>query len=283
LAPAKASFKKENTDDGKYEIKITARTEKEARRMLEGLQKKHPNNNFQDILNGFRITSKPLEEPIHLEFSIGGPLAGRSIVKTAIAMASHMSISMDDCVSAIRYLVNLDADAVWAAFHLRDLIVNRPSAHLFHAVAVHGTAESGNLLGYIEYFGVFRHVVVLSQKYRGPDIKKCYAINPVTSEELRLEVDISLSESEIELLKRNETSPIEARIADLKLALPIVLQTQNFNGRNQLLNAAITETFEECGVKHGEEIPQERFSEFSAKLAAKAAAIFMHQRKMPST
>lgn len=274
LAPARACFNKVQTNDGKHEYKLVARTESEARKIIDGLRLKHPNNDFQKILNDVHITSHPLEEPIKLELSVGGPLTERSIVKTTLAMASSMCIPMGHCKRALAFLMDQDAEPVCTAFHLRDLIKNRPHSRLFHAVAVFGNATYGRLLGYVEYYGAFRYIVVLSRSYQGPDVNDCYAIDPITSEEIGLDTNLSLSDAELALVDSNEASPIEARIADLDMALPIVLKIHNHNGRTQRLDAAILEVFRECGVRPGENIPEKVFLEFSARLAEKAAAIF---------
>jgi hypothetical protein len=275
FTPRDADFKWLDSVGGKRRFSFTARTVGEAQKILKGVQKKHPSSNLQQILNDLRITSQPLEEPVHVELSIGGPNVGRSIVKTAVAMACHMSISMTDCAFALRFLIDPDADAAWSAFHLRDLIVNRPSAHLFHVVSVAGDPNSGRLLGYVEYFGAFRYIVVLGQDYRGPAVNKTYAINPVTSEELQFKVDLSLSDAEMALVALGEAGPIEGLKADFELALPIVLAARNAHGRNQLLNDVLTETFHECGVRPGDDLPPERFEDFSARLAEKLAALLV--------
>lgn len=279
FSPKDPSFEIVDAANGLRKFTFTARTEVEARGMLKGIQKKHPNNDFQQILNDLRITSSLLEEPIHVELAIGGSLAGRSIVKTAVAMASHMSIPMADCRFALQYLIDPDAEAAWSAFHMRDLIKNRPSEYLFHVVAVAGNPTSGRLLGYVEYYGAFRYVVVLGQDYRGPAVNKSYAINPITSEKLQLEVDLSLSDAEVALVAHDEAGPIETRKADLELALPIALAVQNTHGRKQLLNDLITDTFHECGVKPGDDLPPEQFNEFSAKVAEKAVALVTRLRR----
>ena len=273
FTPRDAIFKWLESVDGRRKFTLSARTVAEAREILKGVQKKHPNSGLQQILNDLRIASQPLEEPVHVELSIGGPKAGRSIVKTAVAMASHMSISMTDCAFALRFLIDPDADAAWSAFHLRDLVKNRPSAHLFHAVTVAGDPNSGRLLGYVEYFGAFRYIVVLGQDYQGPAVNKTYAINPVTSEELQLEVALSLSDAEVALVALDEAGPIDALKADFEMALPIVLAVRNTHGRDQLLNDVITEAFHECGVRPGDDLPPERFEEFSARVAEKMAAL----------
>lgn len=270
LSPMAVNFSEATTEDGRAKISFNARTIPEARQILKGVAKKYPKSDLEVMAADLRTTSRPLDEPIHMTISVGGHLTGRSITKTAVAMASHMGIAMADCAMALRYLVDPASEVVWSAFHLRDLLVHRSAGHLCHVVAVAGDADSGRLLGYVEFFGAFRFVVILSQDYQGPVVQKSYTLDPVSGEELAVDVALSLSTAELDLVLKGDAGPIDGRIADLNLVMPYILDARNKQGREVLMKELIAETFAEFGVQAGESLSSDSFPEFSKRVAEKA-------------
>ena len=282
LSPADPVFKKEETEDGKSRIQFTARFWIEARGFLSGIKKKFPEVDYAPIENELRMTSTPLTEPLHLTLDVGGPVAGRSIVKSVLAMACELGIPMMHCSSGIEYLREEGAETPWAAFHLRNLIKNRPSEFLFHTVAVSGDPATGLFLGYVEYFCAFRFVVVLNRTYRGPVVRDAYAINPVTGDEIDFEIDLTLSEAEVDHVVRNDLCLYDALKVNMELALPIVLKVANDNGREQILDNIITTAFQDCGTDPNGVLLPERYAEFSALVAQRCAEVLVRRNYPPS-
>ncbi|HEY8095757.1 MAG TPA: hypothetical protein VIE65_06620, partial [Methylobacter sp.] len=127
-------------DDNKTQLKIQARTIEEAKKILNGVGKKYPDVNVAKLLAEIQITETPLDSPIKTTIGFGGPLFGRSIVKTAFAFASQNEVPHQLCDHARNYLKNLidEDNAPYGLFYLRDLVKNRPTDKLFHCVAIKG-------------------------------------------------------------------------------------------------------------------------------------------------
>lgn len=67
-----------------------------------------------------------------------------------------------------------------------DVVLNRPQNTFFHCVHVQGDPQTRGVLGYVEYFGYLRLVVMLSNAYSGRAFSECYAVDPVAGLELSL-------------------------------------------------------------------------------------------------
>lgn len=258
----------ERTPNGRR-ISVTARTLDEARGILEGIQRKHPEVDIEKTLANANISTTYLNEPVRTTFEFCGELGGRSIVKTAMAMAFKMGINPQECDFALSYLKDSTATPAFAEFHLRDLVVNRPTTHLFNCVAVKGDTNKKRLTAYVEYFGITRVLVHLSQDYAGPNIHESYAFNPVTGLEIPLNIDLDLSNHEYSLSLENDARSDDAYEKAAAYAMPIILQFRQEMETTSVLNEAITEAFEAMGVQPGEELPTERIPAFTALIVNK--------------
>ena len=131
--------------------------------------------------------------------NLGGLMAGRSIVKSVMALAVEHGVDPRKCDLAKRYLMG-DGDPCFGYFYdkTRDLVKHRPLGIPFHCVFVRGIPSSRKLIGYVEIFGVLRTIVVLDDRYEGHEFSGLYAINPMTGRNIELSVDLTLSTEDVE-------------------------------------------------------------------------------------
>jgi hypothetical protein len=213
---------------------------------------------------------------IKTSFAFGGDLAGRSLVKTAVAMAYDMGIDPHACDFALSYLRNPEATPALAEFYVRDLVENRPSDHLINSVTVSANPRNNTLSAYIEYFGVVRYVVHLSRVYSGPHAYCTYAINTATGKPAELAVNFVLSDAEYALSLANETGDLGAFKKLFDYTMPIVLKSLYVRQDQKAVNDAITSTLEEMGVASDEEMAAENLLTFNTLVAQKLALHFLH-------
>lgn len=179
-------------NENQIQITIQARTIKEAKDAIKNIAKKYPKLDKDKTLHEAKVTQRPLDSPIKMDLVFGGPLFGRSLVKTAFAFSSKVNISHELCDKAVNYLKNLvdESKAPYGFFYLRDLVRNRPANKLFHCVAVLGNPQKRRLIAYVEYFGLARFVINLSSDYSGETIESIYAIDPTTGLQIDINVDL---------------------------------------------------------------------------------------------
>ncbi|GGA02821.1 HNH endonuclease [Dyella caseinilytica] len=278
LELTKPTFEDVALPEGGRQISFRARTEREAKRILRGLQCKYPEHDFSSMAEGLVIESTT-PGVFKAEFSFGGEFAGRSIVKTAIAMAHSIGIPQWQCDYAVRYLRNENATPAFGEFLARDLIVDRPDSKIFHVVAIAGDPVHKRLFAYVEYFGLARFVVHLSLDYSGDSIQQSYAFDPTTGEEIELQVDlISLSESEHSLVLNNEAaSSFEARMAAFEYAMPIVFSVVRAKQNQQAIGQALEDACIELGLHPGQELDEKTAKQLAKCLTNKLMPHLLHR------
>lgn len=93
--------------DGSFNIKIEAKDLKTAKNILKKICKYNniSNDSQTHMLENLKLNSLPMNQVIQGEINFGGKEAGRSLVKTALAMAFYMGIDVKQCDLATGYLL----------------------------------------------------------------------------------------------------------------------------------------------------------------------------------
>lgn len=197
-------------EDKKIEISIQARTEKEAVQILKGIAKKHNllDSNIESIKNEIVIKDSYLNEPIGHSISFGGEKAGRSVVKTALALAFDAGINPFECETAINYLIN-NGEACFGYYYETDLVENREVGSPLHCIKIQADSRTKKILGYVEYFGCMRMVLSLSDNYQGVTKEAVYAIDPMKGQLLNLKIKLNFSNEDIQKIYNYEKCDIE--------------------------------------------------------------------------
>lgn len=267
MVPARPLYREQITDTG-HTISIMARTLREARKMAEGVQRKYPQSSAAQALATATAGRRYLDSPLNINLVFGGPLAGRSMVKTAVALAHRAGIPHSACEVAMRYLNDENATtAPFGHFHTRDLVAQRPPEHTFHCVSVLGDPEKRRLIAYVEYFGLARIVALLSEAYTGPVIQSTYALDPGTGNELNLSVDLSLSEDEFEQAVAGFAMPDGSFSKTADYALPIILRRAQQREIARASEEAFVHAADTLGIQLGDEILPVHAAPFSQAYA----------------
>ncbi|WP_051390881.1 HNH endonuclease [Paraburkholderia mimosarum] len=269
FTPEKSSYSEKDLG-GKIEINLTAKTIEEAKQRLKGIARKYPNFDIEKALGELEVKTNYLDSPLHVSLSLGGPEAGRSLVKTAFAFASECGVPHTQCEKALAYLLNPQAeDSPFGFAYLSDLVQGRPTDSIFHCVSLHGDPKKKRLWSYIEYFGIYRIVVLLSDQYAGPHRNEIYTVNPVDGQRVAVKVNPQISEKEFSSLMKGEGFDQEKHKAAADYALPIILA----RGQSRALERAVKEGFDHAakslGIKENEIIPKEKAAEFTGFMMEK--------------
>ncbi|VTP14815.1 hypothetical protein PUATCC27989T_02683 [Phytobacter ursingii] len=245
-------------------ISLTAKTIDEARNRLKGISRKYPHINSEEVLSNLEVKTEHLNSAIHVSLSLAGSDAGHSLVKTAFAFASTCGIAHNQCDKAVQYLLDKKPEYIPYRFaYLTDFVQDRPKEKVFHCVSLHGDPKSQLLWSYIEYFGFFRIIVLLSEKYTGNILNEIYSIDPIDGSSAGIKIRPNIDPKEIDLILSGNGINHENHLAAANYALSIIME----RSRERTLEKAISEGFEyackELGIKKGEIIPKEAAVEFS--------------------
>jgi HNH endonuclease len=161
---------KKTGNGAQTQYRVVARDKSEARKILADLKKKKaPNLDIEAELGKAEAGTSYLEGLVELPVQIGGPAAGRAIVKSTVALAHESGIPSKACDQALAYLRDRDAAPCFGYYQTSDLLIARPVGAALHCIAISGDPATGMLIGYAEYFGFLRVVILLSESYSGPE------------------------------------------------------------------------------------------------------------------
>ncbi|WP_349970909.1 HNH endonuclease [Pseudomonas caspiana] len=274
----KATYRSEANEKG-LKIHITASDKATARKMVKQVAKKNPKVDLNSFMTDMAVTETLLESPVTFSAQFGGELAGRSIVKTAVAFAASCGLSSQNCDAAMEYLKSKTALPSYAFFYLRNLVNNRPSTHALNCVSIVGVPAKRRLLGYIEYFSMCRVVVILSEKYHGPSLHATYAFDPATGSEISLTVDLNLSDDELEMVRANQASTDDAYSTALKEGFDIIYKRSQTRHLEREAGNAVNHAYELMRISRDSAIPPERAHEFSSLFASYLASKIAHMNR----
>ncbi|EFM0326205.1 HNH endonuclease [Escherichia coli] len=251
-------------------INITARNLDEARRMVKELKHKFPTIDIEKVLESMESKSEYLDEPLQIKLAFGGVAAGRSLVKTALALAYEAGINPHSCENVMTYLREKDGEPCFGYYYEKDVILGRPPRTPLHCVSIFGNQALGILIAYVEYFGVQRAIVCLSENYSGSNIERTYAINPISGEELLLKVDLTtLNIEDIKSAYRYEKYNNENLIKAFDQVIPYAIELSFEREKNRVLAEAIDYGFKNCGAKEGEQLTHEHVKKLAELVTEK--------------
>ena len=118
---------------------------RELRGMLSGLKRKYPQIDVDELMKQAGSVQEYSSEPYAIALSVGGALAGHSIVKSCLAMVHDAGLTTDHCEEAEHYLLKGEKPC-FAFYTKRDLVRNRPEKTFFHCVHVRGDPEQRQIL-----------------------------------------------------------------------------------------------------------------------------------------
>lgn len=280
MAIPKPAFSKKETSDGKLEINIQARSPEEARQMLEGLKKKHPEFNIDEAERHLSYTSNNATSPLHIQLEFGGEKAGRSVVKTALAWAVENGLEASTCLEAVSYLREKNAPACFGYYYEKDLIKNRPQDRVFHCVGISNKNTQGQLLAYVEYFSAQRIIVRLTDDYRGKEIHQIYAIDPIKGEETSLEFDLSLTKEDVQDTYDYKKTRKELQEAAFGIPLTVAIKNDFDTELNKQITEATEYAFKNCGVPEGAILTEQDISLITSLMLEKLLPFL--KRHMPN-
>ena len=267
-------FSKQNLGD-KTEYKIKARSIGELQRNLSGLKKKHPRIDIDELIRNATDNREYSADAFCINLRFGGPLAGRSVVKSCLALAYEVGLNIDDCEHAKNYLL-LDRNACFGYFNERDVVTNRPPNTSFHCIYVCGDPQNKQVLAYAEYFGYQRIVVCLSSNYVGEKISHLYAVDPITGKELDIEINLEIDPEEIpDIYASNKVDWNVTR-----RALGAVLAVWKEKDEKRAISEAVVEAlefaFSKCGVVLGDHITDEKAAEVCRVVSDRLRPLIHH-------
>lgn len=256
------------------QIQVSARTMAEAREIVTGLKRRYSEIDVDAALASAIPTYSYLNDPVKMDVVIGGPDAGRSIVKSAFALAVANDVDPSDCDEAKRYLASGE-DGCFGYFNEFDLVEGRPSNTVVHCVAVSSTAD-GLLLGYVELFSAFRMVVGLGSNYRGKPISAVYAIDPVSGSEFDVAMRLNFSREDLADIYAYRRIPDGSVPQALREIIPDAMRREFEREKARVINRAVEVGWRKLNLKPGTELTRDHIMKLSGHIVEHMMPFFRH-------
>ena len=270
MTPTKPSHEK-TTAGNTIQLKIRARSTKEMRKLLRGWQRKYPvlkNRSMADLMSAVQARSYYSPDLIGISLGFGGEKAGKSLVKSAMALVCDAGIDPEACDLALDYLTQDNAEPCFGYFYDKDkdFVVSRPVGRPFHCVYVKGDSGTGTILGYVEFYSLHRMVLCFSDSYSGRDFQNLYSIDPVKGEEVFIDIDLSLPMSEVRSAFANEKYNVDAFLSAVNSLFGHIVEADFKRERERVFRDAVEYASEGCDVTPGEDWSADQAHQFTEKI-----------------
>ena len=268
--------------DGIASFKIFARTPDEARQMMRGIKKKYPQFDLERALQN--LVNKPfkVESPEQHRIEFGGPQAGRSIVKTALAYSFYIGILPSMCAAAVDTLRNPYDDRGFAHFYIVDLLVSRPASELFHIISIHGNSKTGELRAYIEFYGAMRFVVKLGNNFDAVGFTSTYSVNAQSGQRANLQVNWQLAEGHLDAAFSGHGIVLENLDRACKIAIAIASRSRRLRERHHVNREAVSDVLTQLGLQPGEKPHGEDRDRFNRLMEERLGPLGDFYKDIPS-
>ncbi|WP_165772913.1 HNH endonuclease [Malaciobacter marinus] len=268
LVPRHPTITKSKLDNNTTQFNIQVRDFNELDSQLKSLKKKYSELNIEELKKKAKIEHSYLDEPFIVNGTIGGKEEGKSVVKTVLSFCFSIGIEPTDCDEALEYLIN-DGVLSFGYYNEREVIKNRPAKKPLHIIHIEAIPDENLLIGYIEYFSIYKILVCLSRKYNGKKVSKSYAIDPTKAKEIKhLNIDISFLKSiDIDDVYNYKKIDYKKWKDDFSQIYGTRFREKREKNKNDAIERAIQKGLEKVGVNNIEQMTDFQKSFFSSIVA----------------
>jgi hypothetical protein len=275
LEMARPEIKRTPIQDGET-IAVKAGSIAQARAVLEGVKRKYPKVDVEAALAGAEIQRSYAKGVVHIDLNFGGPLSGRSLVKSALALAHETGLPIVQCRDAVAYLREADTEPCFGYYYVDDPVDGRPPAMPLHCVAIDANPETGLILGYVEYFGIHRAVVCLGRDYVGDRLKAVYALDPRTGETVEVAVRLDFDVADVQAIYDYERDDAEKRQEAFGAVFGPVLGSHHAAERDRVVRDSLNFAWANCGGVRDQPLTAEHLARLKELFADRATPWWKH-------
>lgn len=262
--PAKPTFE-ETEENGQVNFEITARSEVEMMTMLKGLKKKYPQIDLTNIKKNFQYKEEYLNEPLSFRSVIGGALAFKSLVKTAVNFYIHKTREKSQVAHLFNYLLDKETLEVCKHFHANKVVYKKDPGEVIHLLHLMGNKREKTLFCYIELFSTYSFMVKLSDNYEGKNIEETYAINVLIGKEVTKSVKLKFNKAEFDSLTNFSPEHYEAVKEKMNRVMDIGNKVHTQNEISRITEKAVDSVFNRH--KHEKKFTPDMATELSREVA----------------
>jgi HNH endonuclease len=268
---------KKTIEEDKVQLSISARSEKELKKILTGFTKKHPDINVKESMNLAKWHSERFEEFLTLDAEVGGVEVFRAVCKCAINFYIYSKGHRTEIKHLLAYIQQKeDKEVVW--MHYQDDLYTLQSHESFHLLHLVGNSEEKILYCYVDYFNTYKYLVLLNDSYNGHNLSETYCFDIINIKPIQKEVNICYNRKTLlDFFKNKDTNFFKKVENAFKHSITLGRERQ----RNFQIDRLIEKASEKSFIKYpeGTLITKEMINENIIELIEEIIP-YLHKRKL---
>ncbi len=247
-------------------IKIHARSMKEARDILNGLKGKYGNIDVDNILEKAKVVQEPIDEMLEIKLCIGGKESMPAILKMAINYYVEKTQDPDSIQSAIDDLKNNNSQKVEPVIFANRLYDLEPN-EVTHSIFLCGSRESNKLYAIIELFNTVQFLVKLANDFVGDTINVLYVFDVLSREEKTKALkNVPTADFVFNFSYPNSNPDFSIMQGAMERVLAIAMQRQHSFQQGEIIDKAWMETIDKL-IPSGQPVTKEAHDKFVEKVS----------------
>lgn len=239
----------EEINNGRGQVRITARSYKEARHILKGYKKKYKDftKDIDDVIKEGSRNKTYITQPINIDLCVGNNNIYKAICKMAINFYIYVGGNSKYIKHLIPYILGENNEDNYTRVYYKNSEIVLKNEEILHSLIIKGDNSEGILFAYIELFNVYKYVVLLNESYSGEDIEHSYLFNVVTREKVNNNYNLSIKRNDI-IRNLNDNLDIDIVNRDFDMLFKFI---EVYN-QNRVINNILNESMKSSFDKHPE-------------------------------
>lgn len=219
---------------------IEVRDKKQLARVLRELKRKHAEIDDETLIKECTIDKKYLDDGLSFDIKFGGPLAFRSLCKTAVNFYIHKGGSPKNIRHLIPYIKGDTDYNVVSFMYLNEPPILTNSSELLHSIILRGDEKEKILFAYIELFDFYKAIALLNDNYEDKNVEYRYFFDVLSRKEIIRDYKLPLTRKMLESYQKLPFEySIKKLISQLKVVIEKSLKKQDREHLNELLKEAV--------------------------------------------
>ena len=221
-------------------IQIKARNISEARKVLNGLKRKYPNIDVEEVLKQAVPQSEYINDMVVLGMQFGGDEAFRSITKSAANFFILRGGDRHWIEHLLPYIKNGGPKhVVWFFNDHDEEFEGKSNEQVVHGLVLRGDPSERVLWCYVELFNAVRYIVLLNDDYQGDSITEQYVFDVLEAREIQLSNILNVDRMKILQLVENTPDSSQQMNNQVGRLLKAIADKQRSDHQSALLTRAL--------------------------------------------
>ena len=263
---AKPIYKRQKTEE-KIEYSYTARNESEAIDFLKGLKRQYPELDIEEAKKNFQYKTEYINEYLSHNLTIGGQLALKSIVKTAVNYYILVTKNRDHVDHLFEYLKGNSLLEIAKLYHSKEPIYQIDDEEVVHLIHLCANGTDNLLYCYIEFFSSFSFLILLSDHYAGENFISTYCYDILKNEEVNKDITLNLKREDFNFEEKLKPNDFKIITEKLDRVMGIAQKKQTDSHIEEMIRETVLQAFSK--YPNAKIFTEEILNNISSELALK--------------